>query len=1027
MKKFTLFMVALFTVFAANAWTVKYTNPNGWSNVGIWAYNGGTKYTGDNWPGTKMTKSGNVWTYTYTGTLTGTPANVIFNNNVAQNGSQSNTFTFVDGATYGTNGIITYAVKGDFFTDGTWVSQSMTEKESGVWVSESITITSSGCEFGVQKLDGGEQTDWYGGASATLPLNTATTIKDSGLTNFQLANGTYVFTVDMNQLTITATSQTDNSGSSDNSGSTTTSAVYDLWGSWQGTWSSLPLTEKDGLWVSESTTVNNCEFGVRKMEGTEQKAWYAAVGTSEPVALTPNTATTITSDSPKNFSLVAGTYVFTLDMANMKITATSEKSSEGGEVVGPDNVYIVGNVNGTGFQPKDGVAMTKDGNIYTLKGAIVNKASDDNNYGYFLFTTALGDWDTVKNSPRFGASSADETIATDGTTAKVVLGSEYSWMVLNGTYDIVFDYENMTLSVTLVESGKDDNGEENKDDNGEDTKVDYTKYTVALGGGFATANNKWDYTKYTGTCDEDGNVTIKEVPVGEYAFNVYVANNGVKVGYYYTANKADLVAETETALVEGDGSMMIASSTASDVYDITYNVQTNTIKAVKVVKEVVAPDYTTWYVNLGGDYNNGDYYNGGVSCTEAGIAVFESVALSDISKDSSSTADLGYFAVKVYNGSDKYYITENYAKLALNTPTKLVERASDAKTQFCIDGGKKGDKYNVTYDVTTNTITVTLVEEGGKEEVSGPEHVYLIGDIDGNAWSTTASPEMVKSSTGNVYSVKATIAVADKAEVGYFSMITALAPDWNTKDDVAGVNDSDRYGAATQNEAVTLGTASKVVKFAANVDASGANSWAVAPGTYSFVFDFDAMTMTVTAEGDDNGEEEVNAPEQVYLMGTFTGWDTSKGVAMTKNGNIYTIDDITLTTDGDYSYFTLVTKLGSNWDEVNEGDRYGAATKDELITMSQDGTATASVVKYPVNVSVSGALSWKFASNNNRYAVTFDYAKMTISLALLSGVESIEADDAEAVYFNLQGVRVNNPEKGIFIRVANGKSSKVVK
>lgn len=40
-------------------------------------------------------------------------------------------------------------------------------------------------------------------------------------------------------------------------------------------------------------------------------------------------------------------------------------------------------------------------------------------------------------------------------------------------------------------------------------------------------------------------------------------------------------------------------------------------------------------------------------------------------------------------------------------------------------------------------------------------------------------------------------------------------------------------------------------------------------------------------------------------------------------------------------------------------------------------------------------------------------------------VKGIEAADADAVYYNMQGVRVENPENGIFVRVANGRASKV--
>lgn len=42
-------------------------------------------------------------------------------------------------------------------------------------------------------------------------------------------------------------------------------------------------------------------------------------------------------------------------------------------------------------------------------------------------------------------------------------------------------------------------------------------------------------------------------------------------------------------------------------------------------------------------------------------------------------------------------------------------------------------------------------------------------------------------------------------------------------------------------------------------------------------------------------------------------------------------------------------------------------------------------------------------------------------------VDGIQADGADARYFNLNGIEVKNPEKGIFIKIENGKVSKVVK
>lgn len=51
---------------------------------------------------------------------------------------------------------------------------------------------------------------------------------------------------------------------------------------------------------------------------------------------------------------------------------------------------------------------------------------------------------------------------------------------------------------------------------------------------------------------------------------------------------------------------------------------------------------------------------------------------------------------------------------------------------------------------------------------------------------------------------------------------------------------------------------------------------------------------------------------------------------------------------------------------------------------------------------------------------------VTYAIDFLSGITDIEAEAGEAVYYNLQGVRVENPAKGLYIRVANGKSQKVI-
>lgn len=52
---------------------------------------------------------------------------------------------------------------------------------------------------------------------------------------------------------------------------------------------------------------------------------------------------------------------------------------------------------------------------------------------------------------------------------------------------------------------------------------------------------------------------------------------------------------------------------------------------------------------------------------------------------------------------------------------------------------------------------------------------------------------------------------------------------------------------------------------------------------------------------------------------------------------------------------------------------------------------------------------------------------VTVTLEKSTGVEGVEVEeDAAPVYYNLQGVRVNNPERGIYIQVKGNKATKVV-
>lgn len=155
-------------------------------------------------------------------------------------------------------------------------------------------------------------------------------------------------------------------------------------------------------------------------------------------------------------------------------------------------------------------------------------------------------------------------------------------------------------------------------------------------------------------------------------------------------------------------------------------------------------------------------------------------------------------------------------------------------------------------------------------------------------------------------------------------------------------------------------------------------------------------------------------PEKLYLVGHVNGyaWATDKGIEAQREGSTYTFNNVTVNSSGTAfaGYFSFVTTLGDTWDDVNSGDRYGASTKDESIATGE----SAAIVRYPADVNASSAQSW--SARPYVYNITADLASMRVTLSGPSGIDDAAVDaDAVPEYYNLQGVRVDNPGPGIYI------------
>lgn len=300
-----------------------------------------------------------------------------------------------------------------------------------------------------------------------------------------------------------------------------------------------------------------------------------------------------------------------------------------------------------------------------------------------------------------------------------------------------------------------------------------------------------------------------------------------------------------------------------------------------------------------------------------------------------------------------------------------------------------------------------------------PAKLYLLGNIKGAQWSTSASPEMTKS--GNKFIISATFESTDsKAEYCYFNLSDALGADWDALNMAAN-----RYGSSEEGTVIADNSSAPMKAYLNGVDASGCLSWKVKPGTYTLTADFSTMTVslgkgTTPDPGPGPEPDDPTVPSVIYVIGEVNGnvWAPDLGVELKKNGSnlIGTIEVKSATGKG---YFSFARKLASSWDQLNaSGNRLAPETDTEL---TLNGPAKKFILNPPADTKA-------FYAENGQYDIVVDWKNLTASLKTpgSSDVEGIAIESAAPVYFNLQGQRVDNPQSGIYIELKAGKTRKVV-
>lgn len=200
------------------------------------------------------------------------------------------------------------------------------------------------------------------------------------------------------------------------------------------------------------------------------------------------------------------------------------------------------------------------------------------------------------------------------------------------------------------------------------------------------------------------------------------------------------------------------------------------------------------------------------------------------------------------------------------------------------------------------------------------------------------------------------------------------------------------------------------------------NFIAMTPGNTLFEFDIEKMELTLTNLANDLSNEIT-----LEFTGDVSAYNVAKAVVVIDMASIDDDADDPLATGMLPIYDLIYNFRYENASQLLFATQQGYSIE---ITSDYEGenppyqlaVAPAAADDDAVEAPVSYTLSFGKEANGLTFAID-----VTNLNKPGSGVDIIGADDAEAVYYDIHGRRVVNPERGIYIKVVNGRSVKVVK
>ena len=696
----------------------------------------------------------------------------------------------------------------------------------------------------------------------------------------------------------------------------------------------------------------------------------------------------------------------------------------------------------------------KKGNYYRLYGALLVRQKKNwlskENVNYVVYSDDFGKtWAILGGGSCI--SSADEAKVEELPNGNIVVSSRKS----GGRYFNVFSFSNLESATGSWGSTS----------------------TCSFGGSNATNGELLMYHNVTNvSTGEKTNIILQSLPTGSSRSNVAVFYKVIDNNTSYSSSsftsgwtkgiEVDNGASgysTMTILPNGEIGFLYednydTSKANGDYSDIVYVPLTvseitggaYTYTSSEVVKETVATPAIT---PNGGELKYGNN-TVSIACATDGATIYYTIDGTEPTTSStkytgaftlSSNATVKAIAVKTgWNNSDVASASFTYTVETVATPTitpnggelkygnntvTIACATADATIYYTTNGATpttSSTKYTGAFTLTSNaTVKAIAVKTGwNNSSVASASFTYTV--------ETVATPIIAPNGGEIEAGTTISISCATSGATIYYS--------------TNGAEPTTVYSAPfALNEAATVKAVAKK---------TGWNNSATAQASF-----------TIKQEVVEPEEPEIEEPEEPEFVGKTWTVNLKSGEVDDNNGYIATFSaSVAVTLPEDVTAYVVTRTLLSyiytsevsgktipantgvilfseNGGNITITEAAADATVAKISTnkliATGDNSVKTSSNKYFVLQEKSGSMTFVKVSKNTTVAANTAYlegsswySSMKLSVdnenPEVSGVEGVEAENAEVEYYNLQGVKVENPEKGIFIKKQGNKTTKVV-